>query len=99
MFKPCATFDEKGYYISVEPDDLAKALKIQTSYQLVAAKLLGFSYPDYLRYARSKGATLKGREGYSLVVFPKLLDCIDFCKLLNKEWKIFGEYYLNRNAE
>jgi hypothetical protein len=89
MFEPCLTFDEKGYYLAAVPDDFAKEMGIKTSYQLVAARLLGFSYPDYLRYARSKGATLKGREGFGLTIFEKLSDCNAFCKELNAEWEKF----------
>lgn len=87
MFKPCEMYDNSGWYISVIPDEIAKVLKIKSSYQLVAARLLGFSYPDYLRYARSKGAKLQGRDGYSLVVFPEISKCEKFCNELNTEWK------------
>lgn len=86
MFEPCETFDG-GYYIAVRPDEIAKNFGINCSYQLVAARLLGFSYPDYLRYGRSKGAKIQGNDGFGLLVFEKMLDCKDFCKELNAEWK------------
>lgn len=100
MFEPCETFDGSGYYIAARPDPTAVKLSINASYQLVAARLLGFSYPDYLRYGRSKGAQIKGLTGLGLLVFPKLLDCKDFCKELNTEWnkaKAAIERYWNEN--
>lgn len=86
MFEACETFDG-GYYIAARPDETAKNLGINCSYQLVAARLFGFSYPDYLRYGRSKGGKIQGNSGFGLLVFEKLLDCKDFCKELNVEWK------------
>lgn len=87
MFEACETCDGKGYYIAARPDETANQLGISCSYQLVAARLLGFSYPDYLRYGRSKGAIIQGRFGFGLLVFEKLLACRDFCKELNAEWE------------
>lgn len=57
MFEACEFFDG-GYYVAAQPDEVAKNFDINCSYQLIAARLLGFSYPDYLRYGRSKGVIL-----------------------------------------
>ena len=34
------------------------------SFQVLGSRLLGLSYPDYLHFLQSQGATLKGKEGY-----------------------------------
>lgn len=91
MFFPNATFDDKEYYIAAKPDNVAKFLNIKTSYQLIAARLLGFSYPNYLRYGCSKGATIKGHTGYSCLYFSSWRDCQNFCDELNSEWDKFSE--------
>lgn len=91
MFFPNVTFDDKEYYVAVKPDNVAKFLGIKVSYQIIAARLLGFSYPDYLRYGRSKGATIRGRTGYSCLYFSSKENCQNFCDELNTEWNKFSE--------
>ena len=73
--------DDKFYQL-VEP-------YFQTgSYNIVASRILGFSYPDYLRYVRQNyNATLKGRAGYSYAIYKNWNDCYDIVALLNKKWR------------
>lgn len=67
------------------------------SYNIFAARVLGFTYPDYLRYVRDNfNATLKGREGYSYAVYKSRNDCYDIVKLLNKYWKQIEEKFWRR---
>lgn len=57
------------------------------SYNVLAARLLGFTYPDYLRYVRKNyNAELRGRTGYSYCVFKKKADAIKLVMKLNVEW-------------
>lgn len=54
---------------------------------VIEARLLGFSYPDYLKYCRANyNGILRGHEGYSYCVFKDKKDCLKLCGLLNKEW-------------
>lgn len=41
----------------------------KSSYHVIGARLLGLSYPDYLRYCRTLGAELRGVQGYSFPVW------------------------------
>ena len=88
-FFPVETYDEKymieffieeGYFQG-EPN-----LYFTSSYHVVASRILGFSYPDYLRYCRSHGAALRGKQGYSFPVWIDKNECQKICNLLNKEW-------------
>lgn len=90
MFIPRENFD--GYFQIVNTDEFAIR---GGSYNVIQARLLGFTYPDYLRYCRAKHkGTLRGRTGYSYVVFKDKKDCLDVCKLLNNEWKKVKEYFV-----
>ena len=40
----------------------------KSSYHVIGARLLGFCYPDYLRYCRTLGAEIRGTQGYSFPV-------------------------------
>ena len=68
------------------------------SYNVLAARALGLSYPDYLKMCRAKfNGMLCGREGYSYCVFKNKEDCKRLCIMLNKEWtqieKVIRERY------
>lgn len=57
------------------------------SYNIIAARLFGLSYPDYLRYVRKNfNATLLGRNGYSWYCFKNKQDCARLVNLLNNTW-------------
>ncbi len=57
------------------------------SYVVLPARLLGMTYPDYLRWCRSKGGELRGKTGYTTVVFKDKNICKEICDMINKEWK------------
>lgn len=67
--------------------DNGELLSYTSSYHVIAARLLGFSYPDYLRYCRSNGAQLKGREGYTFPQWIEKADAQKICDRLNLEWE------------
>lgn len=57
------------------------------SYNVLAARLLGLTYPDYLRYVRKNyNAELHGRTGYSYCTFKNKADAVKLIMQLNKEW-------------
>lgn len=55
------------------------------SFQVIGSRLLGMSYPDYLRFLQSKGATLKGKKGYCYGYFKDKNACQEICNLLNEK--------------
>lgn len=57
------------------------------SFQVPASRLLGLTYPDYLRFLQSRGATLKGKAGYCYGYFKDKAACQKICNLLNEKWK------------
>lgn len=57
------------------------------SFNVLGARLLNLSYPDYLKFLRASGGELRGKTGYSYAIFKNKEDCQKICNLLNKEWK------------
>lgn len=62
------------------------------SYNVIMARFIGLSYPDYLRYCRDKyNAILRGRAGYTYCVYKNKKDCQAVCDELNRQWQIFEQ--------
>lgn len=60
------------------------------SLNVVAARILGISYPNYLRYMRDNyAATIRGKNGYPYLVFDTKEDCNEAIKFLNSYWRQF----------
>lgn len=73
------------------------------SYNVLAARILGFTYPDYLRYVRQNfNGELRGKEGYSYCIFKNKKDAMKLALKLNKEWekieKVIKEEIENGNG-
>lgn len=67
-----------------------KTIPCNGSYNVIQARILGFTYPDYLRYCRANhSGTIRGREGYSYCVYKEKSNCAAVCKILNDEWQKF----------
>ena len=59
------------------------------TYNAIAARLFGLSYPDFLRFARQNyNGTIIGKDGYSYVIFKNSADCDRIVKELNSRWDI-----------
>lgn len=57
------------------------------TYNAVAARLFGMTYPEFLRYAREHyNATITGATGYSYLTFKDSADCDRLIKELNRRW-------------
>ena len=57
------------------------------SYNVIAARLFGLSYPNFLRFAREYyNGTIIGKNGYSYVIFKNSRDCDRIVKELNERW-------------
>ena len=58
------------------------------SYSIIGARVLGLSYANYLRYMRDTyGAEVRGREGYSYLIFKDQGKCLMAIQELNKNWQ------------
>ena len=95
VFFPVETWDS-NWMVGMYLDDLRIGEKqgeedvtwyFTSSYNVPSARLLGFTYPDYLRYCRSKGAMIRGKKGYTIPVWTNKSDCDEICKMVEKEWK------------
>lgn len=82
-------FEENTWSVGLTKElyDLITPYYLCGSYNIIPARILGFSFPDYLRYVRDNfNATLRGREGYSVAFYKNKEDCKNIVNLLNKEW-------------
>lgn len=69
-------------------------INFTSSYNVIAARLLGLSYPDYLRYCQSIGARIKGKYSYSYPVWTDKAAADKLCNKLNEEWnKVVNECF------
>lgn len=90
MFFPAETYD--GYWkieyvldeFVLKGDDVS--FYFTSSYNVPPARLMGFTYPEYLRYCCAHGAHLKGRQGYIHPVWIEKSDCKKVCDTLEKLW-------------
>jgi len=70
FFKKSSIPNTKSYLITVESDKLG-LVPTRGSYNVICARLMGLSYPDYLRMCRDiYGATLHGKGLYITARFP-----------------------------
>lgn len=62
-----------------------------SNYGILAARLFGLSYPDYLRMLRDKyGATLSGKNGgWITASFNDAAQCQKVVNELNRRWAIW----------
>lgn len=79
----------EGEYMVRLTDEMFSLMGCQSgSFNIVAARILGFSYPDYLRYVRDNyNAVLKGKQGYSYAIYKDRKDCVAVVTLLNDTWR------------
>ena len=87
-FKVTETCTENEYMVGLDDYIYQLIGKQSGSFNIVAARVLDFTYPDYLRYVRQNyNATLKGKKGYSYAVYKDRKDCVAVVTLLNDTWK------------
>ena len=87
-FKVTETCTENEYMVGLEDSIYQLIGKQSGSFNIVAARVLDFTYPDYLRYVRQNhNATLKGKKGYSYAVYKDRKDCVAVVTLLNDAWR------------
>lgn len=84
-YVPREMFTDGQYLAAIDSIDFISdnGLIFDGSFHVIGARLMGLSYPDYLRYLRSKGATLKGKTGYTYAYFKDKDKCQKVCDVLN----------------
>lgn len=59
------------------------------SYGILAARLVGMTYPTFLRYCAAHGGELRGKQGYPATYFSKESNAKAIVKEINKGYKAF----------
>lgn len=78
---------EDGTYMIVFIHDTFMGGYNGGSYSIIGARVLGLSYANYLRYMRDTyDAEVRGREGYSYLIFKDQGKCLMAVQELNKYW-------------
>ena len=97
-FELYKTADDKYYRIGFVGHDAIKNLEenYTSSYYVLAARLLGLKYDDFLIFCRAHGAKLRGKTGYCFPIWKEETRAQEVIKILNKEWKIL-ESFLKEN--
>ena len=76
-----------SYMVGIDCDVLYNHCS-EGSYNIVGARVLGLSYPQYLRFLRDEfGAKLKGKVGYSYAIWENEEDCKKAVNEINSHWK------------
>lgn len=93
-FVVSSNFNDSYAFIGFDSDllDKKEGYEFSSSYHVLGARLLGLSYPDYLKYCQSKGAKLRGRKGYCYPVWDKAADkkgMQEIIRQLNTNWNTF----------
>jgi hypothetical protein len=92
IFKATQTIE--GKYMIGYNDELFETINFKIplekrgSYNVLAARILGISYAEFLRYARDKYNGIISGKGhkYPIVKFNSLADCNSICKELTIKW-------------
>ena len=93
MFYVDTNCDEKFVvYLDTELIERLPNFHFHGSLITVAARTLGYSYAEYLKFCSVNGATLRGREGYTYPVYKNKEDATKVCKILNENWVEVEEY-------
>lgn len=88
------TYEPNIYSIYFDTSSVEKLPNFcyHSSLHVVAARVLGYSYIEYLKFCSVNGATLRGREGYTYPVYKNKEDAIKVCQILNENWIEVEEY-------
>lgn len=75
------------YFITMG-DDVREYFRGVRTYAIASARVLGLTYPEYLRFARDQyHGTIIGKTGFPVVYFENKIDAINLQVLLNKYWR------------
>lgn len=77
----------KEWQVCVSDLDLFEGISFSGSYNVLQSRVLGLTYPQYLKLCMSKfNGELRGRAGYSYCTFKNKTDCKNVCAILNRNW-------------
>lgn len=76
----------RNKYMLVFEEDFIKNFKGMRTFALIPSRILGISYPDYLRFASSLGGVVIGKTGYPVVYFDKKEDAEKLQKIVINYW-------------
>lgn len=94
-----STFAPNTWRVDFLGHDLIGGI-LQGTYNAVAARLFGLTYPEYLRYVREKyNATIVGKKGYPVAIFKSSADCNKLIKELNERWDIIIKERVKRSLK
>ena len=82
-----------NYIVTFDANLLPSGMCVTSSYHVLCSRVLGFTYPDYLKYCSVNGAILKGSTGYSYPAFKEKKDAEKICNLCNKFFKPYEEKF------
>ena len=69
--------------------DYIGGIEAGASFNVIMARLFNLSYPDFLRMCRDTyGAVLKGKKGFTYIMFYDTKKCDALVKELNKRWDL-----------
>lgn len=89
----------KGYGVRLNTE-IFYGGRVSGSFGLIAARVLGLDYPDYLRFVRDNyNARLYGKEGYTYATYQNRDDCYKVVNLLNKEWQKLEKFLVSKGIE
>ena len=76
----------RNKYMLVFDENFIKNFKGMRTFLLIPSRILGISYPDYLRFASSLGGVVIGKTGYPGVYFDKKEDAEKLQKIVIDYW-------------
>ena len=93
MFYVDTNCDEKFVvYLDTELIERLPNFHFHGSLITIAARTLGYSYVEYLKFCVMNGAILHGREGYTYPLYDRKEDATKVCQILNENWVEVEEY-------
>ena len=81
--------DTYGIGLSEKFHEAFPSFVCHESYLIFAARLIGMSYPTFLRYCAAHGGELYGKEGYPSIHFSNSSDVEKIVKEINNGYKEF----------
>lgn len=99
-FIVCESCDLKNYMITISIDFLKEFpdLVCENSYSILAARILGLSYDDYLRYCSTCGGFITGFNTFPHVLFKQEKDAQKICDMVNKYLETYIDYLLQEQV-
>ena len=93
------SYEPNTYVVFFEHPDFMGG-GIGGSYHVIGARIMGFSYPNYLRYMRDNfNGVIHNRQGYSYMIYKSQSDALMAAQELNKYWTAIEETLLTLSLD